>query len=434
MALPSDTVWEVQTTGDDLNGGGFSIANKGATGVDMTYGAGLAVISFTSTLSAVGTTALTDSAAGFLNTMLGNVINIVGQGFYCIVGFTSTSIVTVDRALGTFATTSGKVGGALVSLGMIGSAPLVTDMVIHQKSGAYVISNATANVSGGCFSSALRIGIYGYGSTRLDMGTKPTLTANGSLTPITIITFTSTYSVVANLDIDCANNTTSTGINCGGDILGQVVNCIVRNATIGFTGIFKYVNCAAVDCTTGFASGTCYQCTAIRGTTGFSGEMLFRCTAFDCSGKGFSVPRIAINCIAYSCGSSGFYPVSATVRNMYVNCISYGNTGYGFRSDAPQSILINCASGSNSSGRSLGMFIDMNPVVLSGDPFVDAANLDFSLDTTAGEGAACRAAGFPSTLQGTITTNYIDVGTSQHADPAGGSGGGFPILGGSIVR
>src|SRR5919108_239240 len=32
----ADLVWEVQATGDDTNGGGFSAANSGAAGVHMT--------------------------------------------------------------------------------------------------------------------------------------------------------------------------------------------------------------------------------------------------------------------------------------------------------------------------------------------------------------------------------------------------------------
>ena len=119
MAIPADTLWEVQSTGSDNNGGGWSNAQKGATGVDMTQSAPVA---FTATLSATATTTLTDSAAGFLNTMLGNVINISGQGSYCIQGFTNSSTVTVDRALGTFSTTSGVVGGPRASVGSVGGS------------------------------------------------------------------------------------------------------------------------------------------------------------------------------------------------------------------------------------------------------------------------------------------------------------------------
>ncbi len=106
------------------------------------------ITTFTSNLSAVGTTTLTCSSALFLNTMLGNVIQISGQGFYCIQGFTSTTVVTVDRALGTFSTTSGWVGGALASPGQ---ALAVSEQgnSTYIKAGTYSITSTTANVSGG---------------------------------------------------------------------------------------------------------------------------------------------------------------------------------------------------------------------------------------------------------------------------------------------
>lgn len=55
---------------------------------------------------------------------------------------------------------------------------------------------------------------------------------------------------------------------------------------------------------------------------------------------------------------------------------------------------------------------------LSGDPFTDAANGDFSLNTTAGAGAACRGAGYPGALLDGVNVGYTDVGALQHADPS----------------
>src|SRR4051812_21700193 len=77
MAIPADTVFEVRTAGSDyLCSGGFSIAQKGATGVDYSQ-QDAAQKTFAATLSAAATTTLTDSAAGFLNTYLGNLILLV---------------------------------------------------------------------------------------------------------------------------------------------------------------------------------------------------------------------------------------------------------------------------------------------------------------------------------------------------------------------
>ena len=357
--------------------------------------------------------------------MLGNVINIVGQGLYCIKGFTSTSIVTVDRALGTFATTSGKVGGAFAGVGLAGSGAVSALMTTHVQSGAYSITTATPNVSGGPYSSSAACNVIGYNSTRLDGGTKPVLTANAALAGIIIVTASSTYSVVSNLDVDCNSNTTSTGINSSaGALYGGVFDCIARNAVTGFSGDSRCFRCTAVGCTTGFTIDTVDWCYASGGTTGFTSAYCRSSVAYDCSGKGFSGYSYAYNCVAYSCGATGFYNTNASRAYWLVNCISYGNTGYGFRSDSDGfETLINCAAGSNSSGAQLGFTQVLGLIALSGDPFTNAAGGDFSLDTTAGEGALCRAAGFPTSFNAAATNVYRDVGAAQHQDPAGGAGG-----------
>jgi len=67
-------------------------------------------------------------------------------------------------------------------------------------------------------------------------------------------------------------------------------------------------------------------------------------------------------------------------------------------------------------------------VILSGNPFNDAPNKDFTLNSTAGAGAACRAAGNPASLPGLASSNYRDPGVFQHQD-AGGGGGMFVAAG-----
>jgi len=66
----------------------------------------------------------------------------------------------------------------------------------------------------------------------------------------------------------------------------------------------------------------------------------------------------------------------------------------------------------------IGDSIIVGEITLTGDPFTDSANWDFTLNNTAGAGALCRAAGVRS---------YRDVGALQHQD-AGGSGGGVAKL------
>lgn len=69
----------------------------------------------------------------------------------------------------------------------------------------------------------------------------------------------------------------------------------------------------------------------------------------------------------------------------------------------------------NSSGPRNNLSAGPNDVTLTADPFTDQASGDFTLNNTAGGGAACRAAGYP---------DFLDIGAEQHEDAGGGSGGG----------
>jgi len=83
---------------------------------------GAALTTFAGTLSAAGGGTLTDSAAGFLNSMVGDRIDITGSftGSFLITAYLSTSQVTVapfsSISLGTFAGASGTAGAALTIL------------------------------------------------------------------------------------------------------------------------------------------------------------------------------------------------------------------------------------------------------------------------------------------------------------------------------
>jgi hypothetical protein len=64
-------------------------------------------------------------------------------------------------------------------------------------------------------------------------------------------------------------------------------------------------------------------------------------------------------------------------------------------------------------------------VTLTGNPYTNSAGGDFTLNNTAGAGAACRAAGTPGALPGVTQTGKLDLGVFQHADAGGGGGGGL---------
>ena len=70
-------------------------------------------------------------------------------------------------------------------------------------------------------------------------------------------------------------------------------------------------------------------------------------------------------------------------------------------------------------------------IILSGDPYTNQG-IDYSLNNTAGAGAACRAAGFPGARTDGNNTGYGDVGAPQHQDAGGTGGGRTPGIGKGI--
>jgi len=108
-----------------------------------------------------------------------------------------------------------------------------------------------------------------------------------------------------------------------------------------------------------------------------------------------------------------------------MNSIVYDNGGYGITAAAKLMHLLRAnAFGSNTSGNYHTTYFTnaVGDVSLSGDPHTNAVGLDFSLNNTAGAGAACRAAGFPGAFLGGSTTGYLDIGAAQHQDPAASGG------------
>ncbi len=115
MAINASAVWRVRPGGSNVNGGGYDAAISGA-GTDYSQQDAAQVSGTAGT--AAGTTTFTDATANnFTSAMIGNAIWIAsGAGFtagaYFVTGFTSSSIVTLDRSPGTGSAAVWKLGGA----------------------------------------------------------------------------------------------------------------------------------------------------------------------------------------------------------------------------------------------------------------------------------------------------------------------------------
>lgn len=132
-----------------------------------------------------------------------------------------------------------------------------------------------------------------------------------------------------------------------------------------------------------------------------------RCTIYD-----------VVNGMSFTTGAG-------VVENNVIYSADYAFAG----SSASSLCLESNACGSLASGRinTSGLGADLeerNAISLTGDPFTNAASEDFTLNNTAGAGAACRAA---SDLWG----GYLDIGAVQHQDSGGGGGTGGWVIGGS---
>ena len=133
-------------------------------------------------------------------------------------------------------------------------------------------------------------------------------------------------------------------------------------------------------------------------------------------------------------GGNGLSLACSTTVAMWfhANNVYYGNSLYGLNLTAAFAATIanntkivdaNNAFGGNTSGARNNVAAGAAEVTLTGDPCTNAASGDFTLNSTAGAGAACRGVGWPSALPypGSGRNNYPDIGALQHADSGGSS-------------
>lgn len=104
-------------------------------------------------------------------------------------------------------------------------------------------------------------------------------------------------------------------------------------------------------------------------------------------------------CIIYGSGSHGIYYNGSTISLLVNDSIIYNNGGRGLEADgALRHSIRNTAFGANSSGPyNTTYFLPdyiTREITLTADPFVDAANLDFNINNTAGGGALLRASNY----------------------------------------
>lgn len=426
MAISGNTVFEVRTTGSDLNGGGFV---AGASGTDRSQQDAAYVVIDGITISAtVHTTTTQITLVGYTVALadIGNILQITAgtatAGFYQITAAdVPNNRWTLDRAAGTSTqTVQGRMGGCLASIGILGHANIYGANLscrTYIKAGTYTLTTATPNVSGGPLAlGGFCIGamIEGYNATRGDLGAAPVIDV-GAITSISVISGSgSRWSYISNIVVDGKNNIAITGItgtmslyksaayNCSLSGMNSVAatNCYTQGCASGFTGCIVF-NCKAKSCTSGFVICTGESCIATSCTSGFI--------------LGNGGGRYA-RCVAYAC-TDGFYNnnTASSGTRFCGYCVAVNCTGYGFRSlmHAVRCGGYNCTSGVFDTAN----VVQTESLSLTGNPFVDAVSENFQPNDTAGAGAVLRASGGPIW----DIASYRDIGAVQHQD-SGGAG------------
>lgn len=433
MPLSPLTVLEVRAGGSDTNGGGFTTGGSGTDWSQQTapqYSVTDGVLN--------GTTTITSATAAWGTDVVDNLISVNGgtgsatQVWKRILSRTNATTIVVDSSAGLTAGTGValKIGGALASVGQAVAIPNTQGAWVACKYQAspYVFTSAGTNIPGGCMAPPTAITIFSYDINRTPTNTDANRSTLQFGAGVSTATFLSTASEVRNFILDANGQTTSKGVTGG-----TAVNCHAINCTSsGFTGTAR--NCSATaNSGPAFSSCAAYSCEA----WGNSNAGFFTCTGSKnlsygntgASGFGYQNCASMYDSDAYGNAQDGFIFGTGSGIAEYINCISEGNTGAGWKVNATTAKLYlrNCGDFGNSS-RSVASTIaisDTGPITGSGSFFTNAASSDFSLNNTSGRGAALRGVGFPQTFPRGLTASRPDIGASQHTDPTTD----YPVIG-----
>jgi hypothetical protein len=369
----------------------------------------------------------------------------------------------------------GKMGGALQTIAQAASI-YVSSNKIFVKAEATIVKTATITFSVG---TAVAPGVpftrlIGYTSARTDNG-KVTIQLSTN-TGLTGLSLTGAGLSVENFIVDCNTLGTSTGISLAGNE-NRAINCVAKNATTAgiacvTTGACTVYKCEVTGCTS--------AATAAINVT-ITSQYIYGCNIHDNACPGIVTTaqlNILNNLITNNTGASsdginigtsgtaGSYIVSgntiygsgrdgirsasgrANAAALITNNILASNVGYGcnFSSAAgiPSDVewdgnayynnttgtrhFMDDAGGTNVIN---GVSPYLNPLdilVTAGSPFTNAAGGDFTLNSTANQGALIRGVGVPASYPNATGTNNRDMGAFQHADPAATGGGSSLML------
>ncbi len=430
-AFSSTTAWDVRTTGNAANGGGF---NTAASGTDRSQ-QDAAFIAYTDIIVGGTTTQGTSVLNPFDATSPGNIVNIA-SGAGCTVQRAQVvsvagSTATFDKSLGTAASVcAGNYGGGLASIQAAVSLAASLNSV-HIKSGTYTV---TAFVTVG---SGIWLHFIGYGTTHNDGGTRPLITTSTNSVNLfeipastnanfTNIRFTNTagtrfaaITLTGGVSLLMVNNCIFDGMGNGvyaplSDRPIYIINSEVKNSTGGalysFGGSFTLYGSYIHDNT---AYGVRSDATsALFVTMQITRSIITGNTDGVVASTDASI-IVDESVIANNSGDGLDLTAPRTV--VINNSIIYSNNGYGINASAApfQLSQYNNGFGDNTSGNRNNVAISTSDIAITADPFTNSAAGNYGLNSTAGGGAVLKATGFPGAFPGGTTTGFLDVGAVQ---------------------
>ena len=474
MAFGSPTVWEARTTGSDANGGGFDP-------VSYTPGTDYSVqdapqIAFTDlVIDAVNVLKCTSAANPFTSDHVGNIINITGGAGFNVQRVQIISVVAgvatvvcqgAGTSLGTLGSTggTGNLGGGLATIQQAASLMALGNKCFI-KGTHTITATISITLSADNFLPCKFIG-YDTNRSEFNTDTRPIITT--ATNSVALITFNGANGITfRRLKFTSSAATKAAAIqgvtvasggsypllfrDCiFGDPTDKLLYALLVTSTASANVTARYENCEIQYCTSygiyiqGSNASTFNDTWIHHNTTsGFHIDTnstvlrLHNCIISDNGSYGINLNRATTNtcgiylenCVLYNnptanfryAGNSGSQGAMIFKRSIFYGVGANTNINYVVAGRSDGTVIISCAFGGSGAFSNLNCGTGEDAITLSANPFTNAATGDFSLNTTAGGGAACRGISFPL-AQGS-TPNYPDVGASRHQDPPGGAGG-----------
>ncbi len=368
-----------------------------------------------------------------------------------------------------FSHTAGTRGNGFYSPTNGPARPLiVAGNKVYIQSGTYTVTAVVAWTVAG--TAANPVLIEGYATSHGDLGTPPVMTS--STNSVVLMSFNaSDFYTIRNIKFTHTAATRGVALQpvTTSSVDFRVDRCIIDGASIAFDGssrppnAFAMTRCLIQNCNNTTAAVQCSGSAAAASGVCFHGNVFYNNSGAGYSNNGNTTLATFIGNVFAKNVKQGIIDSGTTraqlivlIGNTFVdntldafsstetqgsgslilglaNNIFYGNGGYGVDltpTDSDGRALFNYgnAYGSNNGGGTgldrLHLSAGIGDITITADPFVShsGSNTNWGLNTTAGGGAALRAAALPGTWTGITAVSYLDDGGLQHQDSGGAAG------------